>query len=295
VLAVVTGATSGIGFETARGLARRGWRLVLGCRDRNTASAARAAIEDETPTAVVETLPLDLASLAAIRSFATELAGCHPSVDLLVNNAGVFCDTHRSTADGFELTMGVNFLGTLLLTRLVLPLLERAGTRDEPARIVNVSSGAAAYGRIRRGESLFTRGPHGFRGYAASKLALTLFTFALAEELDGRLVTVNAVHPGDAATGIWRGETLLMRIAGPLMQRRLRSPAEAARPVLRVATAPELRGVTGKFLGPSGELPASPKYTDAAVRRELMRRAAEAVRAEGPLDAATRANSHSSP
>jgi retinol dehydrogenase-12 len=276
-LAVVTGATSGIGLETARGLARAGFDLVLACRNAEKASVVRAAISAESPGVAVETLQLDLASLASIRSFAAGLAERHGSVDLLVNNAGVFCDARRLTEDGFEMTMGVNFLGTYLLTRLLLPLLLREGTVHQPARIVNVSSAAAAYGRIRSGDGIFSRGPHGFRGYAASKLALVLFTLDLAEELAGRGVTVNAVHPGDAATNIWRGESPLMRIVGPLMERWLRSPADASRAVLRAAVAEELEGVTGRFFTETGELPRSRKYANAALRGDLLRRAASAV------------------
>jgi NAD(P)-dependent dehydrogenase (short-subunit alcohol dehydrogenase family) len=276
-LAVVTGATSGIGLETARGLARAGCDLVLACRNLEKAAATRAAISAEFHGAVVEALQLDLASFASIRSFAAGLVERHGSVDLLVNNAGVFCDARRLTVDGFEMTMGVNFLGTYLLTSLLLPLLLTAAVSRESTRIVNVSSAAAAYGRIRRDEGIFTRGPHGFRGYAASKLALVLFTLELSEELAGRGVTANAVHPGDAATDIWRGESLLMRIVGPLMRRSLRSPAEAARAVLRAVTAEDLAGVTGRFLDDSGELPILPKYRDASLRHHLMRRAAATV------------------
>ena len=276
-LAVVTGATSGIGLETARGLARAGCDLVLACRSLEKAAATRAAISAVSPGAVVEALQLDLASFASIRSFAAVLAGRHGSVDLLVNNAGVFCDARRLTADGFEMTMGVNFLGTYLLTRLLLPLLLKAAASGEPARIVNVSSAAAAYGRIRRGDRIFTRGPHGFRGYSASKLALVLFTVDLAEELAGQRVTVNAVHPGDAATDIWRGDSLLMRIMGPIMRRRLPGAAEAAKVVLHAAMDEDLRGVTGMFIDGSGRMLESPKYADAALRRDLVRRAAAAV------------------
>jgi len=276
-LAVVTGATSGIGLETARGLARAGYELVLACRNAERAAATRAAIEADTPGIAVETLRIDLASLASIRSSAAELARRHDAIDLLVNNAGVFCDTRRRTADGFEMTMGVNFLGTCLLTRLVLPLLLRAGSEVWPARIVNVASAAAAHGRIRGGTGAFTRGPHGFRGYAGSKLALVLFTIDLANQLAGRGVTVNAVHPGDAATNIWRGDSLTMRIIGPLMRRHLRGPAEAARAVLRASTAEELNDVTGRFLDEAGELPTKRVYRDAALRRDLMARAAAAV------------------
>ena len=276
-LAVVTGATSGIGLETARGLARAGCDLVLACRSVEKAAATRAAISAESPGAVVEALQLDLASFASIRSFAAVLAGRHGSVELLLNNAGVFCDARRLTADGFEMTMGVNFLGTYLLTRLLLPLLLKSAAAREPARIVNVSSAAAAYGRIRRGDGVFTRGPHGFRGYAASKLALVLFTVDLAEELAGRGVTVNAVHPGDAATDIWRGRSLLMRVVGPVMRRRLPSAAEAAKAVLHAAMAENLRGVTGRFIDGAGRMLESPKYTDASLGGDLLRRAASAV------------------
>jgi NAD(P)-dependent dehydrogenase (short-subunit alcohol dehydrogenase family) len=276
-LAVVTGATSGIGLETARGLARAGFDLVLACRNAEKASVTRAAISAESPGAAVEALQLDLASLASIRSFAAGLSERHGSVDLLVNNAGGFCDARRLTAEGFEMTMGVNFLGTYLLTRLLQPLLLRAAAAGEPARIVNVSSAAAAYGRIRRGDGIFTRGPHGFRGYAASKLALVLFTIELAEEFAGRGVTVNAVHPGDAATNIWRGDSLLMRVVGPVMRRHLPSAAEAAQAVLRAGTAEDLRDVTGRFIDRSGRMLESPKYADAALRGDLLRRAASAV------------------
>jgi NAD(P)-dependent dehydrogenase (short-subunit alcohol dehydrogenase family) len=276
-LAVVTGATSGIGLETARGLARAGCDLVLACRNGEKAAATLAAISAESRGAVVEALQLDLASFASIRSFAAELAERHGSVDLLVNNAGVFCDARRLTADGFEMTMGVNFLGTYLLTRQLLPLLLKSAASGEPARIVNVSSAAAAYGRLRRGDGVFTRGPHGFRGYAASKLALVLFTVELAKELAGRGMTVNAVHPGDAATDIWHGDSLLMRVVGPVMRRHLPSAAEAAKAVLHAAMAEDLRGVTGRFIAGSGRMLESPKYTDADLRRDLLRRAAAAV------------------
>ncbi len=275
-LAVVTGATSGIGLETARGLARAGMDLVLACRDDTAASEVRDRIVAESPGSRVEHGHLDLASLETIRAFATWFLARRHALDVLVDNAGVFRDRHRLTADGFEQTIGVNFLGTYLLTRLLLPALRRAGARSG-SRIVIVSSAAAAYGRLRLGDDAFTRHPHGFPGYASSKLALVHLAVGLAEELRGSGVTANAVHPGDAATAIWRGEGPLMKLVGPIMRRRLPSAAEAALPVVRAAIDSGLRGVSGRFLGPRGELPPSRKYAHADARRVLLDLAARAV------------------
>lgn len=276
-LAVLTGATHGIGLETARGLTAAGWDLVLACRDVPRAAAVRDELQAAQPRRRVEVTPLDLASLASIRACAAALTQAHASLHLLVNNAGVFCDTRQRTADGFEMTMGVNFLGPMLLTRLLLPTLVSTAERDRRARIVMVSSAAAAYGRLRLDAGAFTDGPHGFRGYAASKLALVLFTAALADELAQTGVTVNAVHPGDAATNIWSGQSLLMRLVAPIMRRTLRSPAEAARAVLHAALAPELEQVSGAFLGVDGQRLRSPRYEDARARVAILERARLAV------------------
>ena len=178
-------------METAKFLAAEGWNLALARRDTEKARVVGEEISAAAPAVTVETLHLDLASLDSIRSFAAELSRGRERLDLLVNNAGVFCDTRRRTTDGFEMTIGVNFLGTLALTRLLVPLLVRAGRAagGKGARVVNVASAAAAYGRLRPGGGLFTEGPHGFRGYAASKLAIVLFTLDLAEELADTGVT----------------------------------------------------------------------------------------------------------
>lgn len=271
-VAVVTGATSGIGLETAKGLAAAGWNLVLACRDLQRAGAVRDELLAAHPGLNVSCVALDLASLASVRACGATLAK-EPRLDLLVNNAGVFCDSRQRTVDGFEATIGVNFLGTMAFTRLLLPILTATAARTGHARIVFVSSAAAGFGKLRVDERCFTDGPHGFPGYAASKLALVHLTTALAEQLTGTGVTVNAVHPGDAATNIWRGDSFLMRLVAPVMRRWLRSPAEAARAVLHAALAPELASVSGAFLGVKGERLESRRYADAAVRTALLTRA----------------------
>ena len=135
-LALVTGATSGLGLETAKGLAARGWDLVLACRDAGKANAVAHGISAASPSIKLETPHLDLASLKSIDAFAAELSRRRERLDLLINNAGVFCDTRRLTAEGFEMTIGVNFLGTLALTRRLLPLLVGGGAGGNGARIV---------------------------------------------------------------------------------------------------------------------------------------------------------------
>jgi retinol dehydrogenase-12/retinol dehydrogenase-13 len=264
----------------ARGLASRGVPLVLACRDLGRAHevAAELARGPRRPAgAPVTAAQLDLASLVSVRDFAAGLAAAGTRVRLLVNNAGVFCDRRLLTTDGFEMTIGVNFLGTFLLTRLLLPLLREAAARGEEPRIVNVASAAALYGRLAPGARAFTHGPHGFRGYAASKLALVHFTRALSDELQGSGVTVVAVHPGDAATGIWKGEGTLMKVVGPLMRRVLRSPAQAALPVLRAALEPVSAETAGRLVGDGGNEIASARFEDEAARRDLLAAASRAV------------------
>ena len=136
-------------METAKFLAAEGWNLALARRDTEKARVVGEEISAAAPAVTVETLHLDLASLDSIRSFAAELSRGRERLDLLVNNAGVFCDTRRRTTDGFEMTIGVNFLGTLALTRLLVPLLVRAGRAagGKGARVVNVASAAAAMRR----------------------------------------------------------------------------------------------------------------------------------------------------
>jgi NAD(P)-dependent dehydrogenase (short-subunit alcohol dehydrogenase family) len=277
-LAIVTGATSGIGLETARGLVTAGWDVVLACRDVVRAEAVRDMLRAGDPSAQVSIARLDLASFASIRACAASLLQQHPAIHLLVDNAGVFSDRPTRTAEGFEATMGVNFLGTLLFTRLLIPALRTAAAQEGEARVVVVSSAAAAFARLRPHAGMFADGPSGFPGYAASKLALVHGAAALAAELEGTGVTVNAVHPGDAATNIWRGHSLVMCIVGPVMRRVLKAPADAARAVLHVAVAPELVGVTGAFFGVRGERLRAARYEDLTLRAGLMEQANAAWR-----------------
>ena len=240
---LVTGATRGIGLETARQLAAMGARVVLGVRDPARGAAVAMAIESRAGAA--ELLQLDLASFASVRAAADRFGVTHGRLDVLVNNAGIAVKTRARTADRHERTWQTNFLSHVLLTRLLLPALRR-GARP---RIVNVSSEGHRSGRIRWDDLELERpGAYGrFRAYANTKLAQVLFTRELARREPG--IAVNALHPGAIATDIWGELSPFMRaIAGWIVK----SPEQGAAPVTRLASDPALDGgggdaVTGRY------------------------------------------------
>ena len=224
-IVLVTGATSGIGLETARMLAKMGARVVVGARDPGRGATAAAEIGGAS------VLPLDLASFASVRAAASEVEASVPRLDVLVNNAGTAVARRRTTEDGHELTWQTNYLGPYLLTRLLLPVLRRS-----PApRIVNVSSEGHRQGRIDFDDLELSRGYGGFRAYANTKLAQVLFTREIARREPGVLTV--ALHPGAIGTNIWKA---LPAPADALVRLILPKPARGAGPVARLASDPEL-------------------------------------------------------
>jgi NAD(P)-dependent dehydrogenase (short-subunit alcohol dehydrogenase family) len=245
--AVVTGANSGLGFETARVLAEHGATVILACRDVARGEAAAARIGGPGPVLVQH---LDLGSLASVRAAASEIHTRHQRLDLLINNAGVMMPPPGQTADGFELQFGVNHLGHFALTGLLLDLLLAAGG----ARVVTVSSNGHRAGRLtaaglppaRRGRIV---------GYGTSKLANLLFTYELDRRLSaaGAPVRALAAHPGAAVTALTRYfpaavDRFYQSFGSPVSQ----PAAMGALPTLRAATDPAARG--GEYYGPDGWL-----------------------------------------
>lgn len=261
-VAVITGANTGIGFETARVLAENGAHVVLACRsvERARAAAARiAASADAAP----EILELDLASLGSIRRAAKQLRELHPGIDLLVNNAGVMDVPYGTTEDGFESHLGINHLGHFALTGLLLPQL----TKAEGSRIVSISSVVHARGRIDFDDLAYTRAYQPGPAYARSKLANLLFAFELDRQLTaaGSPAASLAAHPGLSRTELYRYEKPVARIAVRLLSPVLmQSAASGALPVLRAATDPAAAG--GTYYGPSGrkQYKGQPVLVDAA-------------------------------
>ncbi|MCU1352924.1 MAG: dehydrogenase, short-chain alcohol dehydrogenase like [Acidimicrobiales bacterium] len=270
-VAVVTGANSGIGKETALALARMGATVVMCARDPERGAVAVADIRAQTGSDRVELGDLDLASFASIRGFAAWLLDRHPRLDILVNNAGLVTDKRLLTSDGFEVMFGVNHLGHFLLTDL---LRERL-VASAPARIVVVSSVAHrfAIGGLPRADLQSEHAFVGFRTYAYSKLANIAFTRELARRLDGTGVTVNCLHPGNVRThfagdGDTRMLGALLWATGWLV---LRSPKGGAKTSILLASSPDPRvaGVTGGYFSHGRQWRPSRRARDADAARWL--------------------------
>lgn len=242
-VALVTGATNGIGRVTARELARMGARVLLVARDRARGDATAAEIREASGGRAPDVLLADLSSRSEVRRLAREVRGRATRLDLLVNNAGAIFAERELSADGLEMTFALNHLASFLLTLELLPLLERGLA----SRIVNVSSVAHRRGSIDFDDLQGQRGYSMWRAYQQSKLANVLFTRELARRLAGRGMTTNALHPGAVASGFGRNGrgffSRLVVLGAPF----LASPEKGARTTLHVATAPELKGVTGRY------------------------------------------------
>ncbi|MEB3202733.1 MAG: oxidoreductase [Synechococcus sp.] len=278
-LALITGASSGLGLETARALLARGATVVLGCRSRLRAKQARTDLLADAVGGSIELLDLDLADLTSVRAAARDLADRFGHLDLLINNAGVMGLPRRLTSDGFEQQFGVNHLGHFALTMALLPLL-----RGRPhSRVVTVTSGAQYFGRIAfddlQGERRYDR----WAAYGQSKLANVMFALELQQQLlaAGEDMLSLAAHPGMArtnlqpasvaASGSWF-ESVAYGAMGPLFQ----SAAMGALPQLFAATAPEAKpgghygpDQLGGLRGHPREVPIAPAGNDGEQRRQL--------------------------
>ena len=269
---LVTGANTGIGFEAARVLARRGGRVLLGCRSEQRAADATAKILTESPEADVDFLPLDQADLASVRA-AAEQASAEPRLDVLVNNAGIMAPPRTLTVDGFESQFAVNHLGTFALTAHLLPKLEET----EGSRVVITASLAHRGGRIHWGDidgaKLYARQAR----YQQSKLANLLHMVELDRRLKARgsRTIAAACHPGLAQTEIGRHFPLI-QYAAPLVRTFFNTQAMGAWPTLMAATAPGVAGGDyygptrwGEMSGPAGKAWSTPSSRDPELGRRL--------------------------
>lgn len=274
--AIVTGANSGIGFETARSLAGRGARVILACRNPERGGPAAEQIRQEYPGGEVHFLPLDLGNLSSVRAFVEKFKAEQTALDILCNNAGLMMCPYAKTTDGFEMQFGTNHLGHFALTGLLLD-----NIRSTPgARVVTVSSSYHKSGQIDfanlNAEQSYSRD----KAYQQSKLANLLFAFELQRRFHSNGIDAISVaaHPGYAATNLQRYH-LLFRFTNLFFAQ---SAADGALPTLYAATASDVVG--GEYFGPSGPaemkgLPArvspSPQAQDEAIARQLWKASEE--------------------
>ena len=270
--ALVTGGTGGIGLATAAGLAGLGARVGIVGRDQARAQAAAERIR--RTGGEVDVFTADLSAQREVRRLAEQAGAAYPRLDVLVNNVGGYWATRHTTEDGLERTFAVNHLAPFLLTHLLLDRL----TSSAPARVVTVSSGAQAMGRIDfddlQGENSYS----GQRAYNQSKLANVLFTYELARRLEGSGVTANALHPGVVRTAFGQEDSRgWMRLMLPVLRPFMKSPEKGAETSIYLASSPDVEGVSGQYFAGSRPKRSSRASYDTAIAARLWQRSADLV------------------
>lgn len=275
---LITGANSGIGKETAVALAAQGAQIVMLCRNRSKAEAAQTEIIQRSGNDQIEIVLGDFASLASVAAAAETIKQRYDRIDVLLNNAGAYFSKRETSQDGYEMTFAVNHLAPFLLTKLLLPILEAS----EPARIVNVSSMAHIFTGMNFKQLQDPKNYHGFFVYARSKLANILFTYALAERLKGRNITVNTLHPGTIASGFAEGGSdlfaWLIRLSRPFMI----TAEEGAQTSIYLASSPQVANTSGKYFVKSKPRRSSGASYDRANQQLLWQLSEELIAAKLP-------------
>ncbi|KAM9837264.1 retinol dehydrogenase 13-like [Aulostomus maculatus] len=268
---IITGANTGIGKQTAQELAKRGGRIIMGCRDMEKCEAAAKEIRGNTLNPHVYACHLDLASIKSIREFAEVIKQKEQRVDILINNAGVMRCPQWKTEDGFDMQFGVNHLGHFLLTNLLLNKLKESA----PSRVINLASLAHIVGKIDFEDLNWEKKKFDTKqAYCQSKLANVLFTRELAKRLQGTGITVNTVHPGVVASELGRHTGLHQSlfsssVLSPFFSLLVKSPDLGAQPSVYLAVAEEMEGVTGRYYDVMTEKEPAPQALDDEVARRL--------------------------
>jgi retinol dehydrogenase-12 len=243
-IAVVTGASAGIGRHTALGLARAGMRVVMVGRDPERTEAARCFVAERVPGAEIETALTDFSSLETVRALAADLLARHDRLDILVNNAGLISRRYAMSAEGYEMTVAVNHLAPFLLTNLLLERLKASA----PARIVTVASQAHRGARLDPATMARPADWTPLSAYGRSKLANVLFTRALARRLDPAIVTAACLHPGMIATDIGDRAGALAGLGWRLAKLFIPGPDKGAETSVFLATTPDATRFHGAYV-----------------------------------------------
>jgi NAD(P)-dependent dehydrogenase (short-subunit alcohol dehydrogenase family) len=248
-IAIVTGANTGLGFETALALASREMKVIMACRDMEKARLAGQAILRKVPGANIEVMLVDLSSLSSVHDFAIGFISRYNRLDLLINNAGIMVPPYSLTKDGFESQFAVNYLSHFLLTGLLLDVI----TKTPGSRIVTLASNAHRKGFINFEDINSKKEYSPMKAYRQSKLACLVFAFELQRRLEknGYSTISVAAHPGVVVTELVRHiPKWLMFIGKPVTALTTQSPQKGALPILYAALAPDVKG--GEYFGPQG-------------------------------------------
>lgn len=264
-IVLITGATSGIGRETALGLAKMGATVVLVGRSREKLDRVASSIATATGNRMIDSMICDLTSMEEVRKLAHSFKLKYQRLDVLINNAGEIVGERRTTVDGFEYTLALDHLSHFLLTMLLLDQMKASA----PARIINVSSSAHMLGHIDFEDLMGEKKYRPMKAYAQAKLANLLFTYELARRLAGTGVTVNAVHPGAVRTnfgkGIEGGWRIFLWLGRPFSI----DAEKGARTSVFVASSPEVAGITGRYFVKKREKVSSKRSHDQTAAKRL--------------------------
>ena len=242
-IVMITGANSGIGFETTLGLAKMGAEIIMVCRNPEKGKEALEEIKSKSGNTNIHLMITDFASLESVRKLAKDFADKYQRLDVLVNNAGFVADKRRLTVDGYESTFAVNYLAPFLLTNLLLPILKKSGK----ARIVNVASDAHKMGHIDFDDLMSEKNQSMINVYGNSKIAVILFTSELARRLEGTGITVNSLHPGVVHSNFASNGPSTWKLFFKYGSMFLITPEKGAVTSIYLASSSEVEGVTGKY------------------------------------------------
>lgn len=266
-IVLITGASSGIGLQTAKDLAAQGAQLILAARSEDKLKEAVAAIKLATPSANIKYYLADFSSQKSVYALAAQVKRDYDKIDVLINNAGAVVPDFQLTEDGLEKTIATNHFAYFILTNELLPLIKKS----DYARIVNVASGSHYQGKIDFESFTKEKGYFIMKAYAQSKLANVLFTYELAERLKGTQVTVNCLHPGFVKTEIGNKKTnwyssffwsLGTMLGGISVQ-------NGAKTSVYLASSPEVKDITGKYFDKCKAVEPNKDAYDAALRKQL--------------------------
>lgn len=264
-ICLITGATEGVGKVTALELAKKGFTIVVAARNANKAEALRKEIETSTGNTSCDYIVADLGSLGQVRQLAETFRRRYSTLDVLINNAGVFLPMRTETEDGYEMMFQVNYLSPFLLTNLLLEELQKS----EQGRIINLSSSVYAIGKFDpdnlQGEKHFSV----LGTYAATKLFVLMFTEELARRLRATSVTANAVHPGIVRTRMMLQAPGALRLVSYLSLPFSISPVTGARTSVYLASSPEVKGISGQYFTKSRRAVVNNKF-DTVENRALL-------------------------